>query len=128
MLLRRNLLPRFSVFGNQQFESERTGLVSDRIAKNDAMGAVPECDGVEKTFGIFVGELQLPVPARICCVVDARLIARPGRHEKRLLVRKGSHAAEIERLGAGNLFRNPPAAIGGSHIGTMASRGPGNLL
>ena len=98
------------------------------VAKNDAMRWIPENHGVEKSFGIAVGELQLPVLARIGGVVDAGLVAGPGRHQESFVGVEGDYGAEVQRGGAGDLGGNPGfTAIHGAQISTVCAAGPGDF-
>jgi hypothetical protein len=85
-------------------------FVGDGIAENDAVGGIPENHRIEKSFGIGVGELQLPVLAGIDRVVDAGLIAGTGGHEKSFVRGEGNDGAEVEGFGARDLSGNPGAA------------------
>ena len=56
---------RWLVVGDQEFEFWLAGFVGDGIAENDAVSFIPEGYGVEKSFGIWVGELEVPVAAGV---------------------------------------------------------------
>ena len=82
-------------------EFQLAGIVGDGIAEDDAVGGVPEGDGVEEGFGIAAGELELPVLASVGGVVDAGLVAGSGGHEKGFVSGKGDKATKIQVRGVG---------------------------
>ena len=92
------------------------------------MFRIPENHGVEKSFGIDVGELKLPVLPGVGCVVDAGLIARPGRHEEGFVGGERDDGAEVESGGAGDLRGNPGApGVRGAKVGAVGSASPGDV-
>src|SRR5207245_6243683 len=81
-----------------------------------------------EAFGIGVGKLLFPMLARVCGVVDARLLARTSGHQKGFVSRECGNAAKVQGRGAQNLCRSPMvAAIGRAEIGSVRSRGPRDL-
>lgn len=92
------------------------------------MSSVPEHHGIKKTFGVLVGELQRPVPARVGGVVDAGLVAGAGRHEERFFGGEGDNRAEVETFSAGNLLGDPNAAVGGAKVSAVGARSPCNFF
>ena len=126
-----NGTPGLTVVGKEQFEFELGRRSRDRrdgVAENDAVFRIPEDHGVEEAFGIFVGELQLPVLAGVGGVVDARLLAGAGGHEESFVGGEGDDGAEVERCGVGDLRGSPGASgIGGAEIGSVGAAGPGDF-
>jgi len=118
-----------SVVGEQEFELQFAGVVGNRVAEYDAVLRIPECHRVEKSLGIVVRKLELPVLACVGGVVDAGLVARSRGHEKRFIGGKRDDGAEIEGDGVGDLARSPgAAAVGGSQITSVGAAGPGDLI
>src|ERR1700722_1799986 len=122
----RTLTPRLAVVGNQDFEFQSSGLVSDRIAEEDAVRGIPKSHRIEKTFWIAVGDLQRPMLPGVDGVINARLFAGSGGHEKSLIGREGDHRAKIERLRSRNVRCDPmTACVDGAEIGAVSAGGPG---
>jgi len=120
--------PGLAVGRDEKLEFELAGIVGDGIAEDDAVGGIPESDGVEKGFGIGAGELEVPVLAGVDGVVDAGLVAGSGGHEKSFVGGEGDDAAEIEIGGVGDLGGDPgTAGVGGAEVGAVGTGGPGDL-
>ena len=67
----RDRIPGLAVSGDEELEFQLAGIVGNGVAEDDAVSAIPEGDGVEESFGIRAGELELPVLAGVGGVVDA---------------------------------------------------------
>ena len=93
------LSPGSAVIGQEQFEFELAAFVGYGITEDYAVSWVPENHGVEEAFGIAVGELELPVLAGICSVVDAGLVAGTGGHEERFIGRERYYGSEVQSGG-----------------------------
>jgi hypothetical protein len=80
----RKVRPGLAVVRDQEFEFQLAffvaSLIGDGIAEDYAVGRIPENHGVEEGFGIWVGELELPMAAAVGGVVDAGLVAGAGGH------------------------------------------------
>src|SRR5271166_2592359 len=121
-------MPRFAVFGYEELEFQLPLFVGDRIAQHDSVLRIPEGHGVEESFGIRVGELQIPVLASVGGVIDAGLVAGSGRHEEGFVGGEGDYGAEVEIGGVGNLCRSPgDAGVRGAEIGAVRAAGPADL-
>src|ERR1051325_9977792 len=70
-------------------------LAIHRVAQGDAMLAVPESKAVIERFGVFVGELELPAPAAVGRLIDARLLSRPDAQHKSLVCVESLDIAKI---------------------------------
>ena len=125
----RDVGPGLAVVRHEEFEFWFAGFVGDGIAEDEAVGWIPEDHGVEESFRIFVGELELPVLAGIGGVVDAGLVAGAGGHKERFARGEGNDGAEVECFGAGNLSGDPVAAgVCGAEVGAVSAGRPGNVL
>jgi hypothetical protein len=129
----REVGPGFAVICDQQFEFQWSGFIAvfigDGIAEDYAVGWVPENHGVEEAFGIFVGELELPVLASVGSVVDAGLVAGTGGHEESFDGGEGNNGAEIEGGGVWDLGGSPGAAcVGGAEVGAVSAGGPCDIV
>jgi len=91
------------------------------------VSGIPEDHGVEKSFGIGVGELELPVTAAVGGVVNAGLVAGTGGHQESFVGGEGDNGAEIEGFGAGDLFGDPDVAVGGAKICAVSAGSPRDL-
>lgn len=60
-------------------------------------------------------------------VVDAGLVARSGGHEESFVSGEGDYGTKVKRFGAGDLFGDPDAAIGGAEVGAVSTGGPRDL-
>lgn len=128
-LLGRELMPRFAVIGDEQFEFWSAVFVGDGIAENDSVVRIPEGDGIEKSLGIGVGELELPVQACVRSVIDAGLIAGAGGHEESFVGGEGDDSAEVERGGTGDLSGSPGAAcVDCAEISAVGAACPDDFL
>jgi hypothetical protein len=124
-LCRRDGMPRLTVVGEQELELEPAGIVGNGVADDDAVFGIPECHGIEESFGIGVGELQLPVLSAVGGVVDAGLVAGTGGHQKSLVGGEGNDRAEIEVGSIRNLGRFPrTSVIQGAKISAVGAAGP----
>src|SRR5580704_18679095 len=91
------------------------------------MGWVPEDHGIEETFGIVIGELELPVLAGVGGVVDAGLVAGTGGHEEGFVGGEGYYGAEVQSGGVRDLGGYPGAAgVGGAEAGAGRAGAPGD--
>src|SRR4029077_9114258 len=116
----RDGVPGFAIFRREQLEFRLPLFVGDRISEDDAMLWIPEHHGVEKSLGIRVRELQLPVLARVGRVVDARLVTGARGHQESFVCRERYYGPEVERRSIGNLAGNPSlAAVGCVEIGAV---------
>jgi hypothetical protein len=128
-LRRWNGSPVLAIVGDHQVEFQFAGLVGDGITQNNAVGGVPEGDGVEESLGIGVGELELPMLASVRGVVDARLVAGACGHQESFVGREGDDSTEIQSGCVGNLGGGPGAsAVGGADISAVRTGGPNDLL
>ena len=92
------------------------------------MFRIPERHRVKKSFGIVVGELQLPVLSTIGRVVNARLVAGAGGHEERFGGGESNHSAEVESLRVGDLRRSPcNPTIDSAQESAVRTAGPRDL-
>jgi hypothetical protein len=71
--------------------------------------------------------LELPVTAAIGGVVDAGLVAGTGGHEESFVGGEGDYGTKVEGLGAGDLFGDPDAAVGGAEVSAVRTGGPRDL-
>ena len=80
-------------------------IALNRIAQRNAVSAIPKRHAIVKTLWIAVRELQGPGLPRIGRLVNARLIARPGRQQVSFIRAEGLQVTEVERFSAGYLRR-----------------------
>src|SRR5579862_4479183 len=104
------MCPSVAVVGRKQFKFHLSRFIGDGIAKHDSVSAIPKGHRIKKALGILAGVLQLPVPASVGSVINAGLIAGPGRQQEGLIGGESHYTAKIEIPGAGNFFRRPDAA------------------
>src|SRR5258706_5645931 len=123
----RDVRPGLAVGGEKELEFQFAGFVGDGVAENDAVSGIPEDHGVKKSFGICVGELDLPVTAAVGSVVNAGLVAGAGGHQEGFVGGEGNDGAEVERFGAGDLVGDPDAAVGGAKVGAVRAGCPCDL-
>src|SRR5262245_29517942 len=101
--LRRNLLPvRSAVRG---LDDDETTV--DRIAHRHAVTGVPERHRVEESLRITVGELQAPIFAAVCGLVNSRTVAFADAEQISGVGAERVHVPEIKGFGAGNCGRLP---------------------
>ena len=92
------------------------------------MGSIPEDHGIEKSFGICIGELELPVAASVGGAIDAGLVAGTGGHEEGFVGGESDDAAKVERIGTGDMVRDPDVAISGAEVSAVRAGGPCGFL
>jgi len=122
----RNRIPVLAaVIGSDQFKSKLAGMVGDRVAERDTVIRVPEGHAIEKSLGISVGKLQVPVLASVGGFVDARTVTRTGAQQVSEVGAKGFDIAEVQRFRAEDLSALPrDSGVHGSKISSVTAASP----
>ena len=121
-------MPCLTVLREQDFELQLSTFIWEWVPEYYSVLGIPECDGVEESFRILVGEFQVPVLPGIERVVNPGLLTGPARHQKSLFGGEGNDSAEIECCGAGNLRGSPRlSSVDCADIGSVCAAGPRDL-
>jgi len=114
-----------AVIGCDQFKSKFAGMAGDGVAERDAVIRVPEGHAIEKSLGISVGKLQVPVLASVGGFVDARTVTRTGAQQIGEVGAKGFDIAKVQRFRARDLSGLPrDSGVHSSKISSVTAAGP----